>query len=221
MLISSTKTVCKQLQINKNSSGEAQDYGETQQKPYRAQSPRMAAQKNVGSILPASPPSEIQSSGHQERSTGRDFTPQRKGGHEHQQHLLPRIPRSQPVDRAAQSPYRCVSSRSSGDQSCCFSVTTLWGSSQAWTPSNQGSTADAYAFSVIVADPGPKSLLWPASLGLSCCCCLSISGSWHEALMGPSPGSCYLLFCDCPLWIITHGCAWAVPLQLCAPTQRF
>lgn len=62
MLMSSTKTVCKQLQINKNSSGEAQDYGETQQKPYRVQNPRMAAQKNVGSILPASPPSQIQSS---------------------------------------------------------------------------------------------------------------------------------------------------------------
>ena len=62
MLIASTKTVCKQLQINKNSSGKAQDYGEKQQKPYRAQNPRMAAQKNVGSILPASPPSQVQSS---------------------------------------------------------------------------------------------------------------------------------------------------------------
>lgn len=65
MLISSTKTVCKQLQINKNSSGKAQDYGEKQQKPYRAQNPRMAAQKNVGSILPASPPSQVQTAWHQ------------------------------------------------------------------------------------------------------------------------------------------------------------
>ena len=39
--------------------------------------------------------------------------------------------------------------------------------------------------------------------------------------MGPSPGSCYLLFCDCPLWVINHGRARAVLLQLCAPTQRF
>lgn len=39
--------------------------------------------------------------------------------------------------------------------------------------------------------------------------------------MGPSPGSCCLLFCDCPLWVINHGRARAVLLQLRAPTQSF